>query len=136
MTGPNEKTPKARVTAFWQRVWNEGRLEEIDAFMTEDFVIHSGGKDIAPRTAFKAWVASFQENIDDLHFEIEDIMASDLRVTTRWRITGKNRGFMGTDDNHKPIDLTGITISRLTTDGIIAEKWVERSAWELHPKII
>lgn len=124
-----------RVRSFWEYVWDQGKIELIDTFMTEDFVIHSGGIEISPRSAFRVWVQAFQSKIDDLVFQVEDVFESDNKVTSRWRITGRNRGFMGTADNGKLIDLTGITISIVRDDGLIAEKWVERSAWELWPKI-
>lgn len=133
MTARDDKA--RRVLDFWQRVWNQGRIEEIDDFMTVDFVIHSAGTDIGPRTAFKAWVAQFQARIDGLVFDVDEIFSGGDKVASRWRITGRNRGFMDTPDNGKPLAFTGLTISYVDDDGRIREKWVERSAWELYPTI-
>lgn len=123
------------VRRFWNEVWTDGRFGLIPDFISEDFVIHSGGKDITPRAAFVDWVRAFQSAIVDLEFKIEDLFIAGDKVTTRWRIIGRNNGFMSTPQNDKPIDLTGITISRVGDDGLIHEKWVERSAWELFPNI-
>ncbi|MEM7727928.1 MAG: ester cyclase [Pseudomonadota bacterium] len=123
------------VRAFWTEVWNEGRLDRIADFMTEDFVIHSGGRDIGPRQAFADWVRDFHGAIDDLVFDIRALHSDGPAVTTLWRITGRNAGFMGTPANGKPVRFTGLTLSIVTPDGRIAEKWVERSAWELYPTL-
>ncbi|MEM6356001.1 MAG: ester cyclase [Pseudomonadota bacterium] len=126
-----------RVRTFWRVVWDEGRTEAIPDFMSEGFVIHSAGRDIGPRDAFRDWVASFQATIEDMRFEVLDLFEApapegETRVATRWRITGRNRCFMGTHTKGRQIDLTGITISRVDVQGRIVEKWVERSAFEQH----
>lgn len=122
------------VRTFWSDVWTGGDLDRIDALVAEDFVIHSAGTDIAPRLAFRDWVAGFRSKIDALDFHVDDIFEAprgpETMVTTRWTITGRNRGFMGTPEDRRSLTLTGITVSRVGADGRITEKWVERSAWE------
>ena len=102
--------------------------------MTEDFVITSAGVDVAGRETFKAWVAGFQSNIADLTWEtIETFASADgLRVSSRFRITGRNNGMFGLPADGKPVALTGNAILAVTPAGKLAHNWVERSAWELY----
>lgn len=125
-------TPGETVRSFWSEVWTGGDLGRIDDLVAEDFVIHSAGTDIGPRPAFRDWIAAFRARIEGLDFHVDDLIEAGSIVTTRWTITGRNRGFMGTPEDGRPLTLTGITITRLGEDGRIAEKWVERSAWETH----
>ncbi|WKD49693.1 ester cyclase [Microbulbifer spongiae] len=122
------------VTDFWIQVWDKQQLNKIPAFIAPAFVIHSAGKDIAGIDAFSRWVANFQSRINDLRFIVHDIFSSAEKVVSRWQITGQNMGFMGTDKNLRPIDLSGITIS-VVREGKMIEKWVERSAWELYQSL-
>ncbi|MDB5650070.1 MAG: hypothetical protein JWL62_1590, partial [Hyphomicrobiales bacterium] len=87
------------VQRFWNEVWHfPQNPEAIDALVHKDFVITSGGHDIPTRDAFKAWVVEFQRQINDLKFEVLDIFESPdgTRVATRWRLVGRNNGFLGT----------------------------------------
>jgi len=127
---PQEET----ILQFWKLVWDEGKTELIDEFVTINFVIHSGGKNISGRENFREWVTAFQSKIGNLRFIVKDIFSSENKVATRWKIEGVNKGFMATEENNKSIELTGITIS-IVDNGQIVEKWVERNAWELYPTI-
>ena len=66
--------------------------------MVDDFVITTGGVDIVTKDRFKEWVRQSQAKISDLEFEvIETFQNQDgSRVASRWRITGKNNGVLGT----------------------------------------
>jgi len=113
----SKQTPTETVRSFWNEVWNMGQTDRINEFMTDDFVIHTAGNDVTPRTQFIQWVEGFQEKIENLKFHIHDILESGNVVTTRWTITGNNKGFMETSNNEKPINLSGITISVVTENG-------------------
>ncbi|MEM8716229.1 MAG: ester cyclase [Cyanobacteria bacterium P01_G01_bin.4] len=101
--------------------------------MTTDFIITSADQDIASRAVFKTWIANFQSKIDDLRLTpLETFANADgSRVTSRWRITGKNKGVLGTAPDGQPIAITGIAIWAIA-DGRLVHNWVERSAFELY----
>jgi hypothetical protein len=54
----------------------------VDRFVVDDFVIVTGGETISGRENFKQWVAS------------------------RWLVTGKNNGILGTEPDQQDIAMT------------------------------
>jgi hypothetical protein len=123
------------VEKFWAEVWQRPQNPHaIDTMVAEDFVITSGGHDIVSRKAFKDWVTDFQSKVHDMDFEIiESFQNHDgSRVASRWRLTGRNNGIMGTEPNGEPIDMVGTAIWEIGEDGLLHHNWVERNAWEVH----
>ena len=133
-------TPEAAIAlveSFWEEVWAARNPSAVDRFVTEDFVITSAGVDVAGRENFKAWVADFQSKIADLKMEtIETFANADgSRVSSRFRITGRNNGMFGLAADGKPVAFTGNAILAVTATGEIAHNWIERSAWELYNQL-
>jgi hypothetical protein len=123
------------VEKFWAEVWQRPQNPHaIDTMVADDFVITSGGHDIVSRKAFKDWVTDFQSKVLDMDFEIiESFQNHDgSRVASRWRLTGRNNGIMGTEPNGAPIDMVGTAIWEIGEDGLLRHNWVERNAWEVH----
>ena len=126
------------VEAFWADVWQSPQdPEAVDRYVTEDFVITSGGRDIESRQGFKCWVKEFQSKITDLEFDvIESFQNEDgSRVASRWRIRGRNNGILGTAPDQRPIEFTGTAVWAVRPDGKLQHNWVERSAWELYQRL-
>jgi hypothetical protein len=123
------------VERFWNDVWRRPQNPDaIDALVAEDFVITSGGNDIVSREAFKRWVIDFQSKIHDMDFEtIESFQNHDgSRVASRWRLTGRNNGILGTKANGAPIEMVGTAVWEVGGDGLLRHNWVERNAWEVY----
>jgi len=134
----SERDSVAIVERFWAEVWQRPQNPDaIDRLVTEDFVITSGGNDIVSRDAFKAWVIEFQSKVLDMEFEIiESFQNRDgSRVASRWRVTGRNNGIMGTEPNGAPIDMIGTAVWEVGDDGLLRHNWVDRNAWEVHGAI-
>jgi hypothetical protein len=55
------------------------------------------------------------------------------RVASRWRITGKNNGMLGTPP--QPISFTGTAVWAVREDGKLCHNWVERSTFELFQQL-
>ena len=128
----------AIVEAFWAEVWQAPQNPDaVDDFVSEDFVITSGGVDIDSRAAFKAWIIGFQQTISGLEFElIESFQNADgSRVASRFRIRGRNNGFLGTTPDQQPITFTGTAVWAVRADGKLLHNWVERSAWEAYQSL-
>ncbi|MFC7397537.1 ester cyclase [Chelatococcus sp. GCM10030263] len=123
------------VHRFWTEVWRSPQNPDaINALVHEDFVITSGGHEIRSREAFKQWVISFQTKVEDIEFEVLDIFQSEdgTRVATRWRLTGRNNGFLGTEADGAPLTMVGNAIIAVGEDGLLRHNWVDRNAYELH----
>ena len=126
------------VETFWQEVWHQPQNPDaIDRLVHEDFIITSGGRDIAGREPFKAWVRDFQARVHDFEFHvIETFQNHDgSRVASRWRITGRNNGLMGTEPNGVLFDMVGTAVWEVGADGLLRHNWVDRNAYEVHGAI-
>lgn len=120
------------VHAFWDEVWNAHDPSAVDRFVVDDFVIVSGGETISGRENFKEWVAGFLTKVNELHLEvIESFQNGDgSRVASRWLLTGKNNGFLGTEPDQQDIAMTGTAVWAVNEDGKLLTNWVERASWE------
>ena len=120
------------VQDFWTAVWKSRNPDAIADFVTEDAIITTGGVEIKGREKFIAWAWEFLSKINDLDFEVLEIFQNESgsRVTTLWRLTGKNNGMMGTVPDQRPIKLTGTAVWSVREDGKLLHNRVERSAWE------
>jgi|SRR5581483_802753 len=121
------------VEDFWASVWKARNPDAIDRFVVDDFVLTSGGIDVVTREKFKQWAAAFMAMINDLQFEsLETFQNQDgTRVASRWLVTGRNNGVMGTPADQRPISFTGTAIWAVRSDGKLLHNWVERSFFEL-----
>jgi hypothetical protein len=80
---------KRKVRLFVEAVWNEGRLELIDELVADDYVGRIAcveGGVFGPR-GVRRLVSSRRRAHPDLHVKIEDQIAEEDRVVTRWRAT-------------------------------------------------
>jgi hypothetical protein len=80
---------KRKVRLFVEAVWNEGRLELIDELVADDYVGHvpsiEGG--VHGPDGVRRLVSNGRRAHPDLYVKIEDQVAEDDRVATRWRAT-------------------------------------------------
>jgi hypothetical protein len=121
------------VENFWRQVWQVRNPNAVDELVAEDFAITSGGVVIRSRAEFKKWVTAFLASINDFRFEVIETFQNEAgdRVASRWRVTGKNNGFMGSEPCQSPIDMTGTAVWHVREDGLLQHNWVERSALEV-----
>lgn len=121
------------VARFWREVWQDKNPNAADHLVAEDFAITSGGSHISSRAAFKDWMAGFLASINDFNFEIVEMFQNESgdRVVSRWVVTGRNNGFMGSVPCQSPIRMTGIAVIHVREDGLLQHNWVERSVSEV-----
>jgi predicted SnoaL-like aldol condensation-catalyzing enzyme len=107
------------VHAFWDEVWNAHDPEAAERFVVDDFVIVTGGQTISGRENFKRWIAEFLAKLTDLHLEvIESFQNADgSRVASRWLLTGKNSGILGTQSDQQDVAMTGTAVLAVGEDG-------------------
>jgi len=120
------------VHAFWDEVWNAHNPAAVDRFVVDDFVIVSGGETISGHENFKKWIEGFFAKLADLHLQvIESFQNADgSRVTSRWLLTGKNNGILGTKPDQQDVAMTGTAVWAVREDGKLLTNWVERASWE------
>ena len=80
---------KLRVRLFIEAVLNEGRLELIDDLIAADFVGHlpCAKPDLTGPAGVRQFVSSRRRAHPGLYVKIEDQIAEDDRVVTRWLAT-------------------------------------------------
>ena len=106
---------KLRVQLFIEAVLNEGRLELIDELIAADFVGHipCAGPDVTGPAGVRQLVSTHRHAHPGLHVKIEDQIAEEDRVVTRWHATVPRES----QAPHAPAGRTacyaGISITRL-----------------------
>jgi limonene-1,2-epoxide hydrolase len=126
------------VEHFWREVWQRPHNPEaIQDLVSEDFILTSGGNDIVGRDNFSTWAKGFQAQVHDFEFHIVETFqnADGSRVTSRWKVTGRNNGMMGTESNGLPFEMTGTAVWEVGEDGLLRHNWVERNAFEVYGQI-
>ena len=119
------------VRQLFEQVWNQGRLELLEAIVTEELVLHAGRNAVSGRGTLRTIIGDFLTGFPDVKHRIEDLVIEGDRVVTRWRGIGHHRGsYDGIAPTGREIDYTGITIFRIA-EGRIAEAWVNAEMAEL-----
>jgi hypothetical protein len=105
--------------------------------VVDDFVIVTGGVEITGRDAFKTWIAGFLESLSDLHLEVAESFQNEdgSRVTSRWVLTGRNNGILGTTPDQQDVSMTGTAVWAVREDGKLMCNWVERASYELYRRL-
>jgi predicted ester cyclase len=98
---------KRKVLLFVEAVWNEGRLELIDELVSADYLgrVPCIDRAVHGPDGLRRLVAEGRRAHPDLYVKIDDQIAEDDRVATRWRATSAPTG-------HTPC-YAGISIVRL-----------------------
>jgi predicted SnoaL-like aldol condensation-catalyzing enzyme len=102
---------KRKVRLFVEAVWNEGRLELIDELVAADYIGRFPRVDGAVQgpEGVRQLVSRGRRDYPDLYVKIEDQIAEDDRVATRWRATAKAPAARSGDAHC----YAGISITRL-----------------------
>jgi steroid delta-isomerase-like uncharacterized protein len=116
---------KALSRRLLEEAFNAGNIDVVDELVTTDVVNHDAALPeamIGPDAA-KASIRGYRTAFPDLRITIEEQIADDQAVATRWSAKGTQEGeLMGMPASGKQATVTGITIDRIV-DGRIAESW-------------
>jgi predicted SnoaL-like aldol condensation-catalyzing enzyme len=85
---------KRKVRLFVEAVWNDGRLEVIDELVADDYVgrVPDIADGVFGPAGMRRHVSSRRHAHPDLHIRIEDQIAEEDRVATRWHATSARAG--------------------------------------------
>ena len=113
------------VAAFYNQIWNEGKLDAADMLLTPKFLFRGSlGNEMVGREEFKNYVRSVRGALEDYHCEILACVAEGRRVFAKMRFHGRHvaplRGFEPTG---KTVQWLGAALFHLD-DSAIAELWV------------
>jgi predicted SnoaL-like aldol condensation-catalyzing enzyme len=111
----SEENNKTIVRRIWDEVWQEGNLATIDELIDPNHVLHAYPEDLdygSGVEGFKRLVSTNRANLPDGQLTIEDLIAEDDRVVTRYTM-------------RMPTAMTtGIWIDRVL-DNKVVESWVD-----------
>ncbi|MBV8956396.1 MAG: ester cyclase [Solirubrobacterales bacterium] len=112
MTSVSERN-KSKVQLFVQAVWNEGRLEMIDELVAADHLEHVWclQQPVVGPNGVRQLVSSRRRAYPDLYIKIEDQIAEDDLVATRWRATATGPATLAATS--RPRCWAGISLIRL-----------------------
>jgi serine phosphatase RsbU (regulator of sigma subunit) len=116
---------KATFRRYVEKVTNDRDLELADeifdrylAHQPDGSLLERGPEDV------KRFMGEFHSAFPDLHVTIEDQIAEDDRVMTRWKIRGTHLGdFRGIAPTGEEVEINGIGIFRFSPEGKVVESW-------------
>ena len=112
------------VVLEYHKVWNEGKMDNLDDILTEDFVMHylTDVEWKGIETA-KTEIANWRALFPDWHEEIVDIIQEKDKVVTRYKATATHtQTYEGIDATGAQIEIYEVSIYRIS-NGKIAEQW-------------
>jgi predicted SnoaL-like aldol condensation-catalyzing enzyme len=107
---------KNKVWQFFDEVVNQGRLELVDGLVANDFIGTVGcfASVVTGPDGVRRFVAERRIACPELYLKIEDQIAEDDRVVTRWRAFGAETGpSLAPGSSAVATECAGITIIRL-----------------------
>ncbi len=126
MSTEENKATTRRV--FIEEFWNQGNLPVVDELCTPNFIYHTATGPVHGPEGLKQFATMYRTAIPDLHITIEDMIAEEDKVVTRWTARGTQLGpLMGIPPTGKQATVTGIVIGRFE-GGKFVEGWLEFDA--------
>ena len=116
---------KAAFRRYVEEVSNEGNLDLVDELF-DRYVSHQpdGHTEQRDPEDVKRFIGEFREAFPDFHSTIEDQIAEEHKVATRWTMRGTHQGeFRGITPTGNRITVTGIGIFRFSEEGKVVESW-------------
>jgi steroid delta-isomerase-like uncharacterized protein len=117
---------KALVCRWLEEVFSRGDLEAADGLFTPNYALHdpSFPLDLYGPEGVKHYVSAYRVAFPDFEVTVEDQLAEEDKVVTRWTARGTHSGkFLGLAPTRQEIAVSGIEFDRVV-GGRIDEAWV------------
>ncbi len=125
----NENAARAR--AWFERIWNERRMDQIEALASPNSIAHLESGDVNGIAAFRALHREFISAFPDLRIQVEDTVAEEENVVVRWLASGHHLGAgFGIQPTGRAVRFRGMTWMRFE-NGLITEGWDSWNQGEL-----
>ena len=110
----------------WEEIWNQGKMELVDEIFSPDIIRHDPNRtELHGIEATKNFIRKMRESFPDLHITLDDVIAENNKVVTRYHFNGTHLGgALGFPATKRKVSYTGIVIFRFD-DGKIVEQWTE-----------
>src|SRR5688500_18885640 len=114
---------KVLVRRYYEEVLNQRQLHVFDELANPSFVSYLADGNSITLDIYEQAIAGTLTVIPDLKVTVEDQIAEDDKVVTRWKAIGTPQvEFAGIKPNSKPVTITAINIHRMQ-NGKIVEQW-------------
>ena len=122
-----EKKDKAR--RLMEEAFGQGKVEVVDEVLDPNFVCYdpnSEAGEVRGADTFKEEIGWFRNAFPDLTYTVDDQIAEDDKVITRWTARGTHQGeFFGVAPTGKWLQMSGIQIDCFDESGRMVEAWPE-----------
>jgi steroid delta-isomerase-like uncharacterized protein len=116
-------TNKALVRRYYDEVLNQRNLAVLNDLLAPTFVSYLPNGVGIHRDQYEQAIRMSHAAFSDLHVTIQDQIAEDDKVATRYRAQGTHMGsFAGIPATNKPVTVTAIHVHRVT-NGKLVEHW-------------
>jgi steroid delta-isomerase-like uncharacterized protein len=113
---------------FVDEIFNKGNINDVNRFVTPDFIYHARGEDIEGLEKFKEWFSSDTGVFSDIRITLVDSFAEYGKVATAWIVEGTHeKEYSGIPATHKKFETVGISIFHFE-DNKIKELWTVTDA--------
>lgn len=123
---------------WFEEVWNQRRSDAIARVMAPDGVSHGlapDGAALRGPDAFVKFHQAFTNAFPDLKVHIDDLIADEDRVVTRWHATGTLKGTgLGVRPTGRTMNITGISVVRVR-NGQFVEAWNHFDVLGMHQQL-
>jgi len=109
----------------FEEVWNNKKIDAVDELMAASYVHHDPQSPVVSSgvEGYKQFVSHYLNAFPDLHFTIEDEIADERTIVSRWTATGTHHGDLpGIPRTGRKFSVTGMTIARVR-NGKFVESW-------------
>jgi len=120
MSATENKTIARR---FIREIFNEGKLEQVNEFVTTDIIYHGVAEEVKGLDNFKEWLAEDRKTFPDMQITILDECAEQNKVAVRWAMKATQaKGWNNLPASNKEFEGNGAEIFHFK-DGKINEAW-------------
>src|SRR5918992_6294814 len=108
---------KAIMRQYFEGAWEQGNLELLDELLAPDYVNHTPATPELPTgpEGVKGVVSMFRGGMPDLRVVIEDMIAEDDKVATRYTLEGTHEGeLFGVPPTGKRLSFKSISVERVS----------------------
>jgi len=116
---------KTIVTDYFEKVWNNGRLDFLDECLAADVVEHPEQQipGMNGRDSLRVIIGGARESLPDIKITLHDVIAEGDKAVVRYTMTATHQNeFMGAPPTGKKLAIPGTAIYRLA-GGKIMEIW-------------
>jgi steroid delta-isomerase-like uncharacterized protein len=105
----------ATLERFVEEVINQGRIEAADELVEENFVeLYPLPGQQQGREGLKDVIRMMRGGFPDIHWVVQETIASDDKVVSRFKWTGTHRGdFLGIPATGRRVTVSGVVLDRL-----------------------